>query len=30
LPSTKVVAALLNLEFQGIVKCLPGKVYQLI
>ncbi|HAW58032.1 MAG TPA: DNA-protecting protein DprA [Bacteroidales bacterium] len=30
LPSTKVAAALLNLEFQGIVKCLPGKIYQLI
>jgi DNA processing protein len=26
---SKVAAALLNLEFEGIVKCLPGKVYSL-
>jgi len=30
LPATKTAAALLNLEFQGIVKCLPGKVYKLV
>ncbi len=27
LSMSKVAAALLNLEFEGIVKCLPGKVY---
>lgn len=27
---TKVASALLNLEFEGIVKCLPGKVFRLI
>jgi len=27
--TSKVAAALLNLEFSGLVKCLPGKVYQL-
>ncbi len=30
LPATKTAAALLNLEFQGVVKCLPGKVYKLV
>ncbi len=30
LNATKVAAALINLEFEGIVKCLPGKVYKLI
>lgn len=30
LPSTKVAAALLNLEFQGVVNCMPGKMYKLI
>lgn len=28
LPVSKVSAMLLNLEFKGIVKCLPGKIYQ--
>ncbi len=28
LPVSKVSAMLLSLEFKGIVKCLPGKVYQ--
>ena len=27
---SKVSASLLNLEFEGVVKCLPGKVYVLI
>ncbi len=27
---SKVSAALLNLEFEGVVKCLPGKLYELI
>ena len=27
LPSSKIAAALLNLEFEGIVKSLPGKQY---
>lgn len=27
---TKVASALLNLEFEGIVKCLPGKVFRLL
>jgi DNA processing protein len=27
---TKVASALLNLEFEGIVKCLPGKVFRFI
>jgi DNA processing protein len=26
----KVASALLNLEFEGIVKCLPGKVFRLL
>jgi DNA processing protein len=29
LSMSKVAAALLNLEFEGIVKCLPGKIYTL-
>lgn len=29
LPASKVSAALLNLEFQGLVRALPGKVYKL-
>lgn len=28
-PSSKVAAVLLNLEFQGIIKALPGKIYKL-
>jgi DNA processing protein len=28
-PMSKVSASLLNLEFEGVVKCLPGKVYAL-
>lgn len=27
---SKVAAALLNLEFNGIVKALPGKIYKFI
>ncbi len=27
---SKVAATLLNLEFEGIIKCLPGKIYSLI
>lgn len=27
---SKVAAILLNLEFMGIIKCLPGKMYQLL
>jgi DNA processing protein len=27
---TKVASALLNLEFEGILKCLPGKVFRLL
>lgn len=30
LPSSKLASTLLNLEFEGLIKCLPGKVYQLI
>ena len=30
LQTSKVAAALLNLEFEGMVKCLPGKIYRLI
>jgi len=30
LPSSKLAASLLNLEFEGIIKCMPGKVYQLL
>lgn len=29
-PMSKVSASLLNLEFEGIVKCLPGKVYSML
>jgi DNA processing protein len=29
-PMSKTSASLLNLEFEGIVKCLPGKVYSLL
>jgi len=29
MPVSKVSGILLNLEFKGMVKCLPGKVYQL-
>jgi len=27
---SKIASALLNLEFEGIVKCLPGKIYRLL
>lgn len=30
IPSSKLASALLHLEFEGAIKCLPGKVYQLI
>jgi DNA processing protein len=30
MPSSKVASALLNLEFDGIVECLPGKIFKLI
>ena len=30
IPMGKVSAALLNLEFEGIIKCLPGKIYTLL
>jgi len=30
LPSSKLATALLNLEFEGVIKCLPGKLYQLL
>jgi DNA processing protein len=29
LQASKAAAVLLNLEFSGIIKCLPGKIYQL-
>ena len=29
LPISKIAAALLNLEFQGLVRALPGKIYKL-
>jgi len=29
IPTSKVAAALLNLEFQGLLRALPGKVYKL-
>lgn len=29
LPVSRVSAILLNLEFKGIIRCLPGKVYQM-
>ncbi len=28
-PTSKVASTLLNLEFQGVVQCLPGKVFKL-
>lgn len=30
LQTSKVASALLSLEFEGIVRCLPGKIYRLI
>jgi len=30
MPSSKVASALLNLEFEGMVECLPGKVFKLL
>jgi DNA processing protein len=30
MPVSKISGVLLNLEFKGIVKCLPGKVYRLV
>ena len=30
LSASKVASALLNLEFEGIIKCLPGKVYRML
>lgn len=30
MPSSKLAASLLNLEFEGVIKCLPGKIYQLL
>lgn len=30
LPMNKVSASLLNMEFEGVVRCLPGKMYTLI
>jgi DNA processing protein len=27
---SKLASALLNLEFEGIVKCLPGKIFRLL
>ena len=29
-PMSKVSASLLNLEFEGVIKCSPGKMYELI
>jgi DNA processing protein len=29
LPMSRTSSALLNLEFEGVVRCLPGKVYQM-
>lgn len=28
--STKMASSLLNLEFEGVIRCMPGKVYSLI
>jgi len=28
MPASKVAASLLNLEFEGVVQCLPGKLYK--
>jgi DNA processing protein len=30
LPMSKISAALLNLEFKGVLKALPGKLYELV
>lgn len=30
LPMSRTSSALLNLEFEGVVRCLPGKVYQMV
>jgi DNA processing protein len=30
MPGSKVASALLNLEFEGMVECLPGKVFKLL
>ncbi len=30
LPSSKVSSILLNLEFAGLIKCKPGKVFTLV
>jgi len=30
LSSSKLASILLNLEFEGVIKCLPGKVYSLV
>ena len=30
MPASKVASALLNLEFEGLVKSLPGKLFKLI
>jgi DNA processing protein len=30
IPIHKVSAALLNLEFSGLIKCLPGKIYKIL
>ncbi len=30
LPASKLAVAVLNLEFEGILKCMPGKVYKLL
>ncbi len=29
-PVSKISAFLLNLEFEGVIRCLPGKVYELV
>jgi DNA processing protein len=29
LPNSKLAATLLNLEFEGLIRCLPGKVYEI-
>ena len=30
LAMSRTSSALLNLEFEGVVRCLPGKVYQMV
>jgi DNA processing protein len=30
MPASKVASTLLNLEFEGLVKSLPGKLFKLI